>query len=53
MAEKDLAAGNPLQAKFLCDWLPPWYFLQATGGRDLLTIDTNFEWRLQSCEKSK
>jgi hypothetical protein len=55
MAEKDLAAGSPLQAQFVCDWLPPWYFLHATGGRDLLTFDTNFEcpWpRLQSCEKS-
>ncbi len=33
MAEMDLAADNPLQAQFVCDdWLPPWYFLHATGG---------------------
>jgi hypothetical protein len=32
MAEKDLAAGSPLQSQFVCDCLPPWYFLHATGG---------------------
>jgi hypothetical protein len=26
VAEKDLAAGSPVQAQFVCDWLPPWYF---------------------------